>query len=191
MIDRRSFVQNLGGALAATVLPVSGSNHPVIRRALREPSAKRDETIAWAESNIPKVRQRDVDLRIVDREGAPLSGLSVDVVQQRHAFPFGDMVWSLDAMHRAGNWETDRARYWRKRFTEVFNSANALFYWTERPRNDASKVEDWQGHIRLDNVEDVVDWARSEGLTVKGHPVFWTVPKAVPDWLKDYVFGTR
>jgi GH35 family endo-1,4-beta-xylanase len=183
-------MKQLGGAFAATALPL-WSEHPVVRRAVRGPSPQRDDTIAWAKSNIPKVRQRDVELRVVDRAGAPVSGLPVEVVQQRHCFPFGDMVWGLDAMHRAGKWETDRARYWRKRFSEVFNSATALFYWTERPRNDASKTEDWQGHIRLDNVAAVVDWARSEGLTVKGHPLFWTVPKAVPDWLEDYDYETQ
>ncbi|MFB6272022.1 MAG: endo-1,4-beta-xylanase, partial [Salinibacter sp.] len=114
-----------------------------------------------------------------------------EVVQQSHRFPFGDTLWNLDAMYRADEGETDRARYWKKRFSEVFNSATALLYWTERPRTDASKVEDWQGHVRLDHVAALVDWARSEGLSVKGHPLFWTVPKAVPDWLEDYDYETQ
>jgi GH35 family endo-1,4-beta-xylanase len=31
-----------------------------------------------------------------------------------------------------------------------------------------------------------VDWAASQGLIVKGHPLFWSIDKCVPEWVKRY-----
>ena len=94
-------------------------------------------------------------------------------------------------MVRAGEQNSDRARYFKPLFADIFNSATALCYWTERPRNDSSKTEDFQGESRLENFAYCVDWARAAGLTVKGHPLFWPIPKAVPEWLKRYDYATQ
>jgi endo-1,4-beta-xylanase len=73
----------------------------------------------------------------------------------------------------------------------VLNSLNTTVYWTERPRNDAAKSEDFQGDIQWDDFDESVNWALSQGLTVKGHPMYWTVPKAIPDWLAKYPYETH
>ncbi len=134
---------------------------------------------------------RDVELRLTDSAGAALGHFEVEIEQKSHAFLFGDQVWPLDAMYRYGEGEYDTATYWKKRFADVLNAATALMYWTERPRNDASKTEDFQGDLRLDHVAETIDWALSERLTVKGHPLLWTVPKAIPEWLLRYDYETR
>ena len=147
--------------------------------------------LASARAGIRRYRQREVELRVVDRTGRPLPRMVVDVVQTRQEFPFGDQLSELDAMVRAGEQNSDRARYFKHLFADIFNSATALCYWTERPRNDSSKTEDFQGESRLENFAYCVDWARAAGLTVKGHPLFWPIPKAVPEWLKRYDYATQ
>ena len=144
-----------------------------------------------ARENIPHLRMRDVEVRLVDGRGRPLAGTPVRVAQTRNAFLVGERLWDLDAMYRHGQGETDRARYWKQRYTDVFNAANALCYWTERPRNDAAKMEDFQGEPRLDVFAATVDWAHAAGCTVKGHPLFWSIPKAVPDWVMRYDYPTQ
>ena len=79
--------------------------------------------------------------------------------------------------------DSDRLKYFRKRFAEVLNSLNTTVYWTERPRNDAAKTQDFQGEVQWDDFDESVNWALSQGLKVKGHPMYWTVPKAIPEWL--------
>lgn len=149
------------------------------------------DTITAARKQIREIRMRDVELRIVDRRGHAVAGTAVEIEQIRNAFPFGEQLWPLDAMVRDGEGEGERARAWKRRFAEIFNSATSLCYWTERDRHDASKTEDCQGDWRLDNFAATVDWTISQGLTAKGHPLFWPIPKAVPKWVQRYDYATQ
>ncbi len=152
---------------------------------------KDDAVVAEAKARIEQIRKRDVELRLVDRQGKPLAETPVEVVQTRQAFPFGSNCWQLDTLYRLGQWEGDKARYWRHRFEEVFEAANAQCYWTERPRNDGPKCEDLQGEPQVEGFAKVVDWAAAAGLVVKGHPLFWSIQKCVPDWVMRYPYETR
>lgn len=151
-----------------------------------------DETlISAAKANIEKIRKRDVTLRVTDRNGKPLANQTVEVVQTKSSFAWGDNLWGLDTMYRFGEFNQDRAKYWKLRFTEMLNAANALCYWTERPRNDGPKTEDIQGDPQMEGFAACVDWANSEKMFVKGHPLFWSIQKCVPDWVKRYDYETQ
>ena len=134
---------------------------------------------------------RDVEMHLTDPAGKPLPRIPVEIVQTRQAFRFGDQTWELDRMFRDGRQDGDRCRYWKLRFSEVLNSATALCYWTERYTRDAPKTEDLQGELKTDAFAYCVDWAAAQGLTVKGHPLFWPTPKAIPDWVKRYDYATQ
>ena len=150
-----------------------------------------DSELATSKAEIRSHRMAQAQVRVVDPRGQAVANQPVRVRQIEHAFPFGENLWALDAMYRHGLWDTDRARYWRRRFVEVFNAANALCYWTERPRNDGSKTEDFQGEPRYEGFARCVEWAHGQGLRVKGHPVFWSIPKCIPDWLMRYDLETQ
>lgn len=148
------------------------------------------EVIRSAAGAISEHRMQDAELRLLDREGNPLSG-EVEISQQSSPFLWGDQLWELDRRVRNKTQDQDDCIAWRKMFADLFTSANALHYWTERPENDGPKSEEFQGYPQYDHLHWCVDWANSEGLTVKGHPLFWTVPKAVPTWLKRYDYETQ
>lgn len=150
-----------------------------------DPTAEAD-LVSAARGRIRDLRTRDVELRVVDRGGKPLAHTTCEIEQRRNAFPFGDQVWALDAMIRQGQGTTDRAIAWKQRFSQVFNAATSLCYWTERPENDASKTEDRQGEPRLENFAETVDWTLASGMQAKGHPLFWSIPKCTPEWAKRY-----
>jgi GH35 family endo-1,4-beta-xylanase len=159
-----------------------------------EPTWRSDDSlaaVARARANIPTHRQRAIEIRLLNRRGQPVANTPVEIEQLRHAFCFGDQLWPLDALFRHGLGNSDRAKYWKHRFAQVLNSATALTYWTERPRNDGSKTEDFQGDPQLNNFAWCVDWANAAGLTVKGHPLFWSIDKCVPDWIKRYDYDTQ
>lgn len=139
-----------------------------------------------ARRNIKRIRQRDAEILLLDKNGSPLVKKEVNVEQLTHQFLFGDNNWNMSAMVRNGMANTDRLKYYRKRFSEVLNALNTTVYWTERPRNDAAKTEDFQGELRMDDFDESVNWALSQELTAKGHPMYWTVPKAIPEWLSRY-----
>lgn len=155
------------------------------------PNADDARVVEQAKRNIARLRMDDATLRLVDRAGRPLAHHAVHVEQLSHAFAFGDQLWPLDRFHRFGQHEMDRALAWRTRFEDVFNAANALCYWTERPLNDGPKMEDRQGEPRIDGFAWCVDWARSRGMYAKGHPLFWSIPKCVPDWVQRYDVETQ
>jgi len=144
--------------------------------------AEAEDILRQARRNIREHRMGDAEVRVQDRRGRPLAGLPVTVELTRHAFLFGESLWPLDVMIRHGQAGTDRVRAWQQRFRQVFNAATNLCYWTERPRNDASKTEDRQGEPRLENFAATVDWTVASGMTAKGHPLFWSIPKCVPEW---------
>ena len=129
---------------------------------------------------------RDAEITLLDKYGQPLQNREVEVVQLKHQFLFGDNNWTMATMFRNGQIGHDRAKYYRKRFADVLNSLNTTVYWTERPRNDGTKTEDFQGDLRMDDFDESVDWANANGLIAKGHPICWTVPKAMPEWVKKY-----
>ncbi len=147
--------------------------------------------VATAKQRIRDIRKRDIEVRILRRDGNPLSHQQVEVVQLRHAFLFGDNLWTLDAMIRDGECRTGRMRVWQERYKEIFNAATNLCYWTERPENDAAKTEERQGEPRIDNFAATVDWTLAQGMTAKGHPLFWSIPKCLPAWLQRYDLETQ
>lgn len=144
-----------------------------------------------ARSRIPKLRGSDCELRLVDRHGAPLKGLEVEAVQTRSDFLWGEQLWGFDTLLRHGFGQSDYARHFSHLFRNCLNSANCLSYWTEAPRNDGPKHMEFQGEDKMDNFEAQVNWALQNGLTPKGHPIFWSIPKAYPEWLKRYPYETQ
>ena len=194
-LNRRTFLRHGSlGILSSAALPLSGFGAPSRSRVPSPiafvPSDSDKETIEKARKNIEQIRKREVELTLLDKVGSPLRNQQVSIKQLNHQFLFGEQNWGMATMQRNGEIEYDRAKYLRKRFADVLNSLNTTVYWTERPRNDGTKTEDFQGDLRLEDFEESVNWANANGLTAKGHPLFWTVPKAIPEWLKKYPLDT-
>ena len=144
-----------------------------------------------ARCRIRRIRMCDVELVVRDREGRPLPGLRLDIEQTRSAFPWGDQQWELSTLQRHGHGGSDRVRHYTRRITDCLNAANCLCYWSERCQNDGPKSEEFQGQPQPEVFADQVDWARANGLIAKGHPIFWPVPKGIPDWVKRYPYETQ
>lgn len=150
-----------------------------------------DTQLTAAKAAIEQHRKAAARLRFVHADGTPLMRQPIAIEQVRSVFPVGDNLWPLAEFMRFGEDGYDRCAAWCQRFTEALDAANALCYWTERPRNDGPKTEDRQGEPKLDDFARCVDWARAAGLHVKGHPLFWSIPKCVPEWIKRYDIETR
>lgn len=142
-------------------------------------------------SRIQDIRTRRVSIKVLDAKGHPLKHTTVQVKQLKHEFLFGETNAGMDALFRLGSSGAEKLKVSRKLFTQVFNALNTTCYWTERPRNNMAKTEMFQGEVYLDGFDDSVKWALSEGLAVKGHPLFWPVPKAIPEWLSKYDYSTQ
>ncbi len=149
------------------------------------------EALDWAKLNIASVRQPRIELFLTDRKGKPLAGLKVKVTQTQSEFLFGDNNYSMDHHAQNGTWDSLKAEAGREVFAGLFNTINNTCYWTEKSANSMKRVEEHQGDIRLESFAKVVDWAVSNGITCKGHPLFWPVDKAIPKWLRHYDYDTQ
>jgi endo-1,4-beta-xylanase len=138
------------------------------------------EILAEAEAGIERHRKADVRLRLVDRTGAAHRGLAVDLVQERHAFVFGCSSGGVLAD------DADPIKRERNRlFCELFNGTHAKCYWDEKWHHP---IETRQGMRDTSLFLAEIDWAVANNLVVRGHPLVWTVPKAIPQWVRRYPY---
>jgi len=128
------------------------------------------------ENDIRNWRQRDMVVRVVDPEGGPVAGARLEIVQVRHAFPFGCNLFAYRL------WDDDRKnRIYEERFRQLFNFATVPLYW--------SAIEKRPGRADFEAADAAVRWCRREQILVRGHPLLWdaTVPRWVEELAPDAV----
>lgn len=183
-MDRRSFIKN-ASIIGLTSTFVSKS------RSLNVFNHIGRQTNEYTRSSIHNIRMRNISIKLLDIKGKPLKHKTVEIEQLSHDFLFGESNMNMDSLFRMGDSGHEKLKVYRKLFSEILNALNATCYWTERPKNNMAKTEEFQGEINMDGFDNSVNWALSEGLTVKGHPLFWPVPKAIPKWMNKYDYQTQ
>ncbi len=131
------------------------------------------QLLAKAAENIEKHRKARATIRIQSADGKAVSGARVEVKQVSHEFLFGciifDLVWVKGK-------EPYKADLFQRRFRELFNFAVFPFYW--------KGYEPQPGKPKQAATAKVARWCRENGITTKGHPLAWTHPAGVPEWIK-------
>jgi GH35 family endo-1,4-beta-xylanase len=164
---------------------------PSYRDWLQEQAASDEDTVKAARAEIARIRMRELEIQVLDIAGKPSRHAPVEVVQLQHAFAFGDCNPTMDSIYRKEGAHSEYLKQYRKVFASVLNAVNSTCYWTERPRNNMAKTEEYLGEPMYDGFADTVDWGNAHGLTVKGHPLFWPVDKAIPEWIRRYDYPTQ
>lgn len=72
--------------------------------------------------------------------------------------------------------------------TDLFNATTAKCYWEERWHQP---IERYQGNRMYQLFQEEVAWGYENGLRVKGHPLVWTVEKAIPKWVFKYPYDQQ
>ncbi len=119
------------------------------------------------QARIEKYRKGRLTIQVRDKNGRPVLGARLAVVQTRHAFLFGCDIFLLqpdktDALQRA----------YQTRFTDLFNYATLPFYW--------GAFESEKGKPDYARLEAMARWCRTHGVTPKGHPLIWH--EVYPSW---------
>lgn len=183
-MNRRNFIKNTS-ALGGTALLSPKALSSIAFNQIGLQSSEETRFDIWNH------RTRDVSIRLLDKQEKPVKNRTVEIELKKHAFLFGECNKHMDSLYRLGSAGEEKLRTGRKIFAEIFNALNATCYWTERPRNNMAKTEEYQGEIYMNGFDESVKWGLSEGLIVKGHPLFWTVPKAIPNWMDKYDYQTQ
>lgn len=102
-------------------------------------------------------------------------GAEVSVEQLRHEFWFGA---TLPTGVFNGRTTPEDAAKWKEVFLSHFNAGviEGAFKWHE--------MEKEPGKVDFSVVDSMLEWAASNGIPLRGHCIFWGVPRYVPEWLK-------
>jgi endo-1,4-beta-xylanase len=121
------------------------------------------------DASIAKIRMGTLTIRTTP-------GATVKVDQVRHEFWFGATL--------ATGIFTDRARpeditKYKEIFTSNFNAGviESAFKWHDMERE--------RGVVNYATVDAMLAWAAQNAIPLRGHCIFWGVPKYVQSWLKE------
>jgi GH35 family endo-1,4-beta-xylanase len=130
------------------------------------------------ERNIEKHRKGDAVIQVVDRDGQPVKGASLEIQQQTHEFLFGCNAFVLGQLKTPEN-----NRRYEEAFARLFNFATVPFYWegTEPTPGELRYQEGSRDRWRRPPADRFIPFARKHGITLKGHPLLWHAYN--PPWL--------
>ena len=131
---------------------------------------------------ISKFRKGNFRIRFIDRNGAPYQGKKIVMGLKHHDFDWG---WSGGLSMQDFD---PRSLKISKYFRELFNCTTAKCYWDE---NWHQPIEHEEGKRITDRFVNEVRWAWSNDIQCKGHPLVWTVPKAIPQWMRKYPYEVQ
>jgi GH35 family endo-1,4-beta-xylanase len=100
----------------------------------------------------------------------------VMVEQLSHDFWFGAAISNSLA---GGNWSEQDLQQYKKHFLENFNSAvteNALKWGSMEPN---------KGEVNYQVVDGILKWTEDNNIPLRGHNLFWGIPKFVQPWVKE------
>lgn len=138
----------------------------------------REDVLAEASRNIEKYRKGNLQINFRMGE-TPIVGQSIKIEMKDHYFD-----WGCSAIKRRSQFKSDDDyMLYMTQVRKVFNATTAKCYWDERWHQPIEKEEGKRvTDTFLAEAYNGYDW----GMRVKGHPLVWTVPKAIPHWLKQY-----
>jgi endo-1,4-beta-xylanase len=152
-------VVNLGQKVDLTTLPQNQITWPGM-----EPDAPwRKE----AQRRIEAFRMGPLSVEVLDAAGKPVAGAVVSVVQKRRAFEVGSFMQSNYFTGTLGE-SADGAKA-REVVQRLYNRATAPIYWA-----------DWGWPGQRDNYLAIARWLRDNGLTTRGHVMFYPGWKFMP-----------
>ena len=152
------------------------------------------------DEGIERHRKGDAVVEVVDAEGRPVDGASLDIRQQTHKFLFGCNAFVLGQMETPFDRRTEGAdisdvpkaarnspknEQYEQVFSRLFNFATVPFYWSGiEPRRGELRYQEGGREIWCRPPPDrFIAFAKKYGITLKGHPVFWW--QYLPTWLPE------
>jgi GH35 family endo-1,4-beta-xylanase len=127
---------------------------------------------------IEKYRKGDGDIKIVDQNGAVISGATIRLKQKSHEFRFGANLFMLDELET----EEKNEKY-KKYFSDVFNMATLPFYWDslEPERGNPRYGKDSKKVYRRPAIDLCIEFCEKHGIEPREHALAYE--SFFPKWL--------
>jgi beta-xylosidase/GH35 family endo-1,4-beta-xylanase len=130
------------------------------------------ESADWkdqADARISRLRQDEVQVRVVDGQGNPTAGIKVDIRQVRQAFPFGAAIGPSVVRNK------QEADFFKAHFNWAVFGNESKWYSNERA----------QGQDDYRAADAMLSWCKANNIPVRGHCIFWEPAKWQPRWVRD------
>jgi endo-1,4-beta-xylanase len=140
-----------------------------------------DGVAGQTDEGIERHRKGDAAVEVVDADGQPVAGASLEIRQKTHGFLFGCNLFALGQLD-----SPELNRKYEEAFARINNFATLPFYWRElepeagRPRFAEGSPPIW----RRPPPDQLVKWCRARGITAKGHALMYVKTMFMPDWIK-------
>ena len=152
----------------------AGEDRNLLIREIRVSGAKRVTEAPKVEVHTEEAvrRHRMGTLTVLTKPGA-----TVKVTQLRHEFQFGTAIsWFMFSESAP---ESDRNRY-----MEVLKANfNAAVHENELKWHNTEPVA--KGVYTWERADRMLDWCEKNGMTMRGHCIFWASENRVPAWVKE------
>lgn len=135
----------------------------------------REANAPWrktANARIEKYRKSGTTLKVVDKNGNPVSGAKIKIAMKRHAFPFGTCIYSAIMLNIRSWWkpysQDDRKKY-LKILKQNFNTVS--------PGNSL-KMPAWTGVFKdksytPENTKRLVEMLKENHFEICAHSLVW------------------
>lgn len=153
-----------------TPAPKATATPPVKTPTPKATPRKTSSGSVWVDNSnakIDEIRKRDIKITVLDTNRRELEGVTVEVKQTRHAFAFGT------ALRRSGLDNPSYVEFVKKYFNwAVFE--NESKWYTNEPT---------MGNVTYEEADYMYDFCQRNGITVRGHCIFWEDQGNQPSWL--------
>lgn len=128
---------------------------------------------------IEKNRKGDGTISLFDKDGMPLKGATVKLVQKSHEFRFGANIFMLDELE-----SEEKNEKYKKRFAELFNMATLPFYWDalEPERGKPRYDKDSPKIYRRPPTDLCIEYCEKHGIEPREHALAYE--HFFPEWIR-------
>ncbi|KAH7518117.1 hypothetical protein FEM48_Zijuj09G0136500 [Ziziphus jujuba var. spinosa] len=120
------------------------------------------------DQSINKVRKSKVQIQVTHANKIPLTEAEVTIKQTKSGFPFGCGM-NFHILH-----STDYQKWFSSRFKFTTFTNEMKWYSTEKE----------PGQENYTVADAMVEFAQQNGISIRGHNIFWDNPKYQPSWVK-------
>lgn len=133
-----------------------------------------EQFLSDIDERIDEVRTDTFKITLINKStGLPLGNYDVEYKLIKHDFVFGCNIYNFNKTDSISK-NDEYADY----FKGLFNLAVLPFYWAGyEPDEDEFPNDDW--------LNFTLTWCEENNITTKGHPLVWTNPAGVPDWMPE------
>jgi len=161
------FTPNVSGALTELTVFFAGPAAGVSFYVDDVYVGEADNWSAEADARIEQLRKRDARIHVLDETGCPLAAVAIDIQQTAHRFAFGSAINGYLLTNPA------YADFFRENFEWAAMGKESKWHFNEPSPGD----------VTYDAADGIVTFCQQNGITLRGHTVFWANENRVPAWV--------